>query len=74
MYETDLNGSRTEVVFRATDTQPLSSATDVAPPDQGSNKGMLFLALGVTAVIIGLSGFLLYRHMKKENKVGYRLV
>ena len=73
MYETDLNGSKVEVVFSSPAPPPPSPQASTEK-EQGSNKGMLFLALGVTVIIIGLSGFLLYKHMKKpDERVGYRL-
>ena len=77
MYQTDSNGNKKQVTFFM-DSPVESFSTDSGDSgekEQGSNKGMLFLALAISAIVIGASGFLLYRHLKKkEEKFGYRLV
>lgn len=82
MYQTDMNGSKLPVTFKMSPDSVVFTATPPADTsnsqekEAGSNKGMLFVALGITALVVGASAYLLYRYHKKQkdSSFGYRLV
>ena len=80
MYTKGNNGERMEVSFKANDEikapAPTASKSTSEKPE-GSNKMLLYCALALGLVILGVSGYMIYKdHKKNKSKanVGYEVV
>jgi hypothetical protein len=76
MYTKGNNGERMEVSFKANDEIKAPAPTTAEKPE-GSNKMLLYCALALGLVILGVSGYMIYKdHKKNKSKanVGYEVV
>jgi len=83
MYTKGNNGERQQVSFKANDDEikappqhPASHKDETEKPE-GSNKMLLYGALALGLIILGVSGYMIYKdHKKNKSKanVGYEVV
>ena len=76
MYTKVNKGERQEVSFKANDDMDAPPPATVEKPE-GSNKMLLYCALALGLVILGVSGYMIYKdHKKNKSKanVGYEVV
>ena len=82
MYTKGNNGERQEVNFKANDDvekvpQHTASHTYETEKPEGSNKMLLYGALALGLIILGISGYMIYKdHKKNKSKanVGYEVI
>ena len=67
MFTKDAQGNKADVLF----SMPTPSGI-VSEQSEGSNKTLLYVALAIGVLVLGGSGYLLYRYNKKKQ-YGYRL-